>query len=76
MRGALGAVEAMKAKGGGTVGVSATVGTVSSGAYPAAIEQRARQENLPPITVVQQGSLGLAGAIDELPEFIDRTAKV
>ena len=68
--GAEAAAETLAAKGVGTIGVLATCGTVESGAYPEAIAAAARRRGLGPVRVVQQGSLGLAGAIDGLPEFI------
>jgi len=56
--------------GGGTIGVLATKGTVAADAYPAAIRRLAEQLGFAgPIEVVQQGSLGLAGAIDGTREF-------
>jgi glutamate racemase len=71
--GAEGALDALGGAGA-TVGVLATQGTVLSGAYPAAIQRLALQRGIRGgIAVVQQGSLGLAGAIDGAPEFI--TAK-
>jgi glutamate racemase len=53
-----------------SVGVLATVGTCASGAYPAAIAKAsARLGKAIPI-VVQQGSVGLAGAIEGNPAFV------
>lgn len=55
----------------GTIGVLATQGTVASGAYPRAFHSVTRRRGLAgPIRVFQQGSLGLAGAIDSAPELI------
>ena len=68
--GAEATVEALSATGEGAVGVLATCGTVASGAYPEAIGAVARQRGRKPVCVVQQGSVGLAGAIDGLPEFL------
>jgi glutamate racemase len=65
--GAAGAVAAFD--GPGSIGILATQGTVASGAYPAAI--RASD----PRPVFQQGSLGLAGAIDGASEFVDSAAR-
>jgi glutamate racemase len=73
--GAQGAVDVLRPMRGGTVGVLATVGTVSSGAYPAAIQRWAEPHHFERLHVVQQGSLGLAGAIDELPDFVQRNAE-
>jgi glutamate racemase len=53
-----------------TVGVLATVGTCSSNAYPKAIERGAGLAGKPVPTVVQQGSVGLAGAIEGNPAFV------
>jgi glutamate racemase len=52
-----------------SVGVLATVGTCDSGAYPAAIARAASRLGKVPPTVVQQGSVGLAGAIEGNPAF-------
>ena len=68
--GAEATVEALSLTGEGAVGVLATCGTVASGAYPEAIAAAARQRGRKPVCVVQQGSVGLAGAIDGLPEFV------
>lgn len=65
--GAEGVVAALD--GPGSIGVLATQGTVASGAYPAAIR------SLSPQLVIQQGSLGLAGAIDAAVEFIEPAAQ-
>jgi glutamate racemase len=71
--GAKGAVEVFRGGGPGTVGVIATQGTVLSEAYPAAIRAIAKDAGIGSvIAVVQQGALGLAGAIDGNQEFIDR----
>ena len=52
------------------VGVMATVGTCASGAYPAAIAKAAARLGKIVPTVVQQGSVGLAGAIEGNPAFV------
>ncbi|NOX55235.1 MAG: Asp/Glu/hydantoin racemase [Planctomycetes bacterium] len=71
-----GAVEVFADQIPGAVGVLATKGTVLSGAYPAAIRKAARQAGRDRlISVVQQGALGLAGAIDGAPEYIARGRK-
>ncbi len=68
---ARGALDAFAEGQGGAVGVLATRGTVLSGAYPRAIQaEAARRKWSQTIHVVQQGSLGLAGAIDGSREFI------
>ncbi len=52
------------------VGVLATVGTCASGAYPAAIARAAARLGKKIPAVVQQGSVGLAGAIEGNPAFV------
>ena len=69
--GARGAVRTIKSQGGGVIGVLATEGTVSARAYPAAISRVAAQlVAAESSAVVQQGSLGLASAIDGVRSFI------
>ena len=62
----------------GTIGVLATRATVLADAYPrgirAEIERRGLQGDGQRIEVVQQGSLGLAGAIDGSEEFVVQDA--
>ncbi len=74
--GAAGALDALAKEGDATVGVLATLGTVQSQAYPRAVQalaaERGRQGR---IVAVQQGGIGLAGAIDGLPEFVDPAAR-
>lgn len=53
-----------------SVGVLATVGTCASGAYPAAIAKAAARLGKAIPTVIQQGSVGLAGAIEGNPAFV------
>lgn len=53
-----------------SVGVMATVGTCASGAYPAAIAAAAARRGKVAPAVVQQGSVGLAGAIEGNPAFV------
>jgi len=59
----------------GTIAVMATDGTVKSGAYPEAIILKNRndgqEEN---IQVFQQAGIGIAEAIDDSPDAIDRKA--
>lgn len=52
-----------------SVGVLATEGTCASGAYPAAIARAAERLGKTAPLVVQQGSVGLAGAIEGNPAF-------
>jgi len=54
----------------GAVAVMATLGTCSSGAYPKAIAKSAGQAGKRQPVVWQQGSLGLAGAIEGNRSFI------
>jgi len=59
----------------GCIAVMSTDGTVKSGAFPRAIASKNRedgQEEL--IQVYQQAGIGIAEAIDESPEAIDRKA--
>lgn len=68
---AQGALEAFRRGPAGTIGILATEGTVASGAYPKAIQAIARQMGLrEEVPLVQQGALGLAGAVDGAPEFL------
>jgi glutamate racemase len=69
--GAEGAVSALKERADhGAVAVMATVGTCKSEAYPKTIERFSRAAGVQPPTVVQQGSVGLAGAIEGDPAFV------
>lgn len=69
--GARGAVDRFRDGAGGTIGVLATRGTVLSEAYPRAVRREILRRGLQQqIDVVQQGSLGLAGAIDGAQEFV------
>ena len=74
--GARDAVSLLAENGGGTVGVFATCGTVLSEAYPAAIRHWASTAGIGGrVAVVQQGALGLAGAIDGRGEYVDQCCK-
>jgi glutamate racemase len=69
--GADGAVQAINQPGKrGTVAVLATVGTCKSQGYPRAIKKAAGQAGIEPPVVIQQGCLGLAGAIEGDPSYI------
>jgi glutamate racemase len=69
--GADGAIESLlESRAEGAVAVMATVGTCASGGYPREIERASIEAGIDPPDVVQQGSLGLAGAIEGSPEFI------
>jgi hypothetical protein len=50
----------------------ATVGTCASGGYPREIARSSGEAGMETPEVIQQGSLGLAGAIEGDPEFIAR----
>ncbi|MBI5393744.1 MAG: aspartate/glutamate racemase family protein [Verrucomicrobia bacterium] len=54
----------------GAVAVLATVGTCGSGAYPKTIGRTSGLAGKTVPTVVQQGSVGLAGAIEDNPAFV------
>jgi glutamate racemase len=69
--GAQGAVTATKErKDDSAVAVMATVGTCKSEAYPKTIARYASDSGLRSPRVVQQGSVGLAGAIEGDPAFV------
>jgi len=69
--GADGAIQAINQPGKkGTVAVLATVGTCKSQGYPRAIKKAAAQAGIEPPAVIQQGCLGLAGAIEGDPSYI------
>ena len=55
-----------------TVAVLATVGTCSSGAWPRAIDRSLDRAGKPQAVIVQQGSRGIAGAIEGDPAFVSR----
>jgi len=54
----------------GTVAVLATVGTCKSEGYVRAITKSADESGIEPPAVIQQGCLGLAGAIEGDPSYI------
>ncbi|MEQ1827100.1 MAG: amidohydrolase family protein [Pirellula sp.] len=56
----------------GAVAVLATLGTCNSGAYPRAIGQNAGRRGMLVPRIAQQGSLGLAGAIEGDPAFVSK----
>ena len=59
----------------GSIAVMATDGTVKSGAFPGAIVLKNREDGLEEvIQVYQQAGIGIAEAVDESPEAIDRKA--
>lgn len=69
--GAAGAVRAVAVQDRkGAVAVLATVGTCSSQGYIRAIAQKASEAGIQPPAVVQQGCLGLAGAVEGDPSYI------
>lgn len=69
--GAAGAIQAIKRTGKrGAVAVMATVGTCKSQGYPSTIKKAAGQAGIKSPAVIQQGCLGLAGAIEGDPSYI------
>jgi len=69
--GADGAVEALRgAAAPGAVAVMATVGTCASGGYPREIARSSEEAGMKVPEITQQGSVGLAGAIEGDPGFI------
>jgi glutamate racemase len=68
--GAKGALEAAKTRS--AVAVLATVGTCRSEGYVRAVEKAFRQGNREVPAVVQQGCLGLAGAVEGDASYLDR----
>ncbi len=72
--GAGGAVRAMSEQGKkGAVAVLATVGTCKSEGYVRAISRRASEAGIMPSAIIQQGCLGLAGAIEGDLSYISLT---
>jgi glutamate racemase len=73
--GARGALELFDKTENGTIGVFATAGTVASGGYKRAIERYSKELGYQgEIQVFSQGGVGLAEAIDEELNFIDKKA--
>lgn len=69
--GADGAIQAITKSGkGGAVAVLATVGTCKSEGYVRVVTKSAGEAGIEPPTVIQQGCLGLAGAIEGDPSYI------
>jgi len=69
--GADGAIQAINQPGKrGAVAVLATVGTCKSQGYVRAITKSAEEAGIDPPAVIQQGCLGLAGAIEGDPSYI------
>jgi glutamate racemase len=69
--GADGAIESLsEMKSSGAVAVMATVGTCQSEGYVREIRRASEMAGMEPPEIIQQGSLGLAGAIEGNPEFI------
>lgn len=58
----------------GTIAVLATIGTCSTLAYPRAIDRELGLAGKRVPVVIQQGSLGLAGAIEGDPSFVSTAA--
>jgi len=73
--GARGALSALPPGQDATIGIFATAGTVASGGYQQALERLSQERTSGGrIQLVSQGGVGLAEAIDEEPDFIDRKA--
>ncbi|MBT9583508.1 aspartate/glutamate racemase family protein [bacterium] len=73
--GARGALSVFGPQESGSVGIFATTGTVASGGYVRAIRRLQSELGLAgDVQTFSQGGLGLAEAIDEEPDFIDRKA--
>lgn len=69
--GADGAIQSMVESGDkGSIAVLATVGTCKSNGYVQAVKKSAEEAGIEPPTVIQQGCLGLAGAIEGDPSYI------
>ena len=59
----------------GSIAIMATDGTVRSGAYPEAVRRVDLEDDLEEaVNIFQQAGIGIAEAIDESPEAIDRNA--
>ena len=73
--GAQGAVDILKENGNnGAVGVMATVGTCESMGYVEAIERMADKGGIGNPDIIQQGSVGLAGAVEGDESFVSDPA--
>lgn len=76
--GAEAALKCLKPNERAGIAVFATVGTVNSNGYVKAIQEKWSQipDSVRPDSVVvyQQGGLGLAEAIEEIPDYIDKSA--
>ena len=60
-------------KNSGTIGIFATAGTVASNGYPNAIKKMAREAGVAEPSIVSQGGVGLAEAIDRDWSYIGDT---
>ncbi|MBN1347678.1 MAG: aspartate/glutamate racemase family protein [Phycisphaerae bacterium] len=75
--GVAGALETFGKDEDGSIGILATAGTVASGGYVRSVRaQQAARGYTGEIAVFQQAGVGLAGAIDGSPEYIDPGARV
>lgn len=69
--GSKGAIEALERREKpGTIAVMATVGTILSNGYPKAMEKAASKASIKNLTVIQEGSIGIAGAVEGDEAFI------
>lgn len=74
--GARAALSVFEANEDGSIGIFATAGTVASGGYVRAIERLHKELGYQgKVQTFSQGGVGLAEAIDEEPDFIDRAAR-
>lgn len=73
--GARGAIRSISPDNGGTIAVLATYGTVMSGAYPRTIERLVNENAIRGrVNIIQHACIGIAEAVDENKDFIDRKA--
>ncbi len=73
--GAKGLIESLDPTQDASVAVFATVGTVASGGYEKTIRAlKARQKGKGRLEIFNQGGYGLAEAVDEEPDFLNRAA--
>lgn len=73
---ASGAIKQFSPDENGTVAIMATDGTVRSGAYVSAIEKKKKELNRHGnIHIFQQAGIGIAEAIDQDVDFIDKSAE-
>ena len=75
--GSRGALQTFAKTENGSIGIFATAGTVASQGYERAIQRFQKEQGYTgQIQLFGQGGVGLAEAIDEDPNFINRTAQI